>query len=918
METLTIDLKKKKSFEIGQQGDHNALCIHFINMKNVGTNKKYIYYTIDGIENCVPLTNDRFIVGYPLTAHSGIASAQLISKLNDNSIIKLSNVFAMNIKESKGYKDSGEYPVDPNIQSSYDLLDDLIDQTQDLINNYNYATLMEKLTQASSEATTSANTAKKCADELKSSTDFINTLDDKVAAQDSKIEKIEASTSHITTKQNTKIAALQTRMSEFTSLKDGSTTGDAELIDARIGADGTKYPCLGDAMRTQLDGVTNKKLGLSYMARSLRMDDANYPNDKISMSTDSYSNFHVEFYKTGNYAYASVRIGKFSEFKGKNMSIFLRNNTSRELTNVRLYYSKGFDWNVINKAQFTGGKTFYVGDNIVDLDIPYNVSGYSDDDNLCIGMEFDNDSNNDNRNINFDYFIAMHSDVFEHANAVNAVNAVNAQNAQNAVNGKKVKFRVAEGIGKSYVIDGKLGGVRIKFGKGDVTSNICIITTESIGKVSELRDKMLLVRCVNRNENSDDDNSIGWNFTHTHTLFNQWGQDNGGWGNLYTLAKDGIRFTTIDFDNDNYKDDDDVYLRINNKSSYKPQTEFSMDIEIIVWVVDKEYEKEMGTYIASRLIGFEPSEYVKKTDISSLINAEKYITCWGDSLTAGGGWTNTLKQLSNMAVYNGGTGGEGSNTIVARQGADVMVINNITIPSDTTPVIIAKRSVDGGITTFEGNKVTPLLQGGAHVNPCKIGDVVGTLKWTGSDYADTNGTWTFERNERGSQVVINRPTAIRTNYDINRNAPYLMVIFMGQNGGYSDLDDLVRQHRLMIEHSKARYVVVLGLSSGTKAQRASYEERMRKEFGRYFISLREYLSTPIYDNSGTIISCYGMDDQNVSIDSLYTYNGKTTLQEIQEGSVPHQILADSVHYTSGTKDVIGKMLYKKCCELGIF
>lgn len=253
METLTIDLKKKKSFEIGQQGDHNALCIHFINMKNVGTNKKYIYYTIDGIENCVPLTNDRFIVGYPLTAHSGIASAQLISKLNDNSIIKLSNVFAMNIKESKGYKDTGEYPVDPNIQFSYDLLDDLINETKDLINNYNYATLMEKLTQASSEATTSAATAKKCADELKDSTDFINTLDDKVAAQDSKIEKIEASTSHITTKQNTKIAALQTRMSEFTSLKDGSTTGDAELIDARIGADGTKYPSAGDAMRGQIE-----------------------------------------------------------------------------------------------------------------------------------------------------------------------------------------------------------------------------------------------------------------------------------------------------------------------------------------------------------------------------------------------------------------------------------------------------------------------------------------------------------------------------------------------------------------------------------------------------------------------------------------------------------------------------------------
>ena len=31
-----------------------------------------------------------------------------------------------------------------------------------------------------------------------------------------------------------------------------------------------------------------------------------------------------------------------------------------------------------------------------------------------------------------------------------------------------------------------------------------------------------------------------------------------------------------------------------------------------------------------------------------------YITCWGDSLTAGGGWTTLLGTLSGMNVYNGG------------------------------------------------------------------------------------------------------------------------------------------------------------------------------------------------------------------------------------------------------------------------
>ena len=94
---------------------------------------------------------------------------------------------------------------------------------------------------------------------------------------------------------------------------------------------------------------------------------------------------------------------------------------------------------------------------------------------------------------------------------------------------------------------------------------------------------------------------------------------------------------------------------------------------------------------------------------------------------------------------------------------------------------------------------------------------------------------------------------------------------------------------------------------------------MKKEFGRYFISLREYLAHPIKNSSGEIISCYGLADQGLEPGSK-EYNGTTyvALDEIATGTVPHQILADSVHYTLGTKTVIGNMLYKRCKELNIF
>lgn len=89
---------------------------------------------------------------------------------------------------------------------------------------------------------------------------------------------------------------LEARMNQFTSLKEGSTTGDAELIDGRIGYDGKVHDNIGGAIREQVGELKSDLAKLGHTSKNI-LKFTNYSitteNDGVSFSMDDDGKIHM-------------------------------------------------------------------------------------------------------------------------------------------------------------------------------------------------------------------------------------------------------------------------------------------------------------------------------------------------------------------------------------------------------------------------------------------------------------------------------------------------------------------------------------------------------------------------------------------------------------------------------------------------
>ncbi len=325
-------------------------------------------------------------------------------------------------------------------------------------------------------------------------------------------------------------------------------------------------------------------------------------------------------------------------------------------------------------------------------------------------------------------------------------------------------------------------------------------------------------------------------------------------------------------------------------------------------------------------------EAVKNEHDSDLEIISQYlpgIVCWGDSLTAGAGGNGVtypkvlqalivenicqpydLKSLFeskyaylvesedykvDIPVVNMGVGGENTLTIAGRNGAIPFVISEpLEIPAERT-------SVQVHFTSKDGQNVAPLRQGKAGIDSVTIGGIEGTLSISQESFTSEEYAYYFTRSVSGESKQIEPGTEIVTAAS-SQYLDYITVIFMGQNGGYADIEDLIRQQRAIIDHQTAnqdRFIIV-GLHTGTRESRRELEEAMQEEYGEHYINLREYMATQAMADAGL----------------------EPTAQDrilMEQGSTPASLLlSDALHFNATGYELIGKLVYSKLNTLGYF
>ena len=272
------------------------------------------------------------------------------------------------------------------------------------------------------------------------------------------------------------------------------------------------------------------------------------------------------------------------------------------------------------------------------------------------------------------------------------------------------------------------------------------------------------------------------------------------------------------------------------------------------------------------------------------------IVCIGDSLTHGTGeegtdYPSVLKnQLESHEIYipvvNMGVGGENTVTIGGRMGGIPFKLNEFTIPSgiEETPI---------SFIDSKDKEVTPLIAGfDRGMNPCKVMGVEGNIT------IDEDRNYYFTRKKEGRETPVPKETEVET-FAGKEYRDYIFVLFMGENGGYRDTEELIRQQQMIIDKQRKNKdkFIIIGLTTGSEESRKEQDSAMQEKWGEHYLNIRKYLCE------------YALDEclENLS---------EKDVEKCKKGTVPKYLRIDDIHYNDLGYRILAEAVYEKLEKLG--
>ena len=335
-----------------------------------------------------------------------------------------------------------------------------------------------------------------------------------------------------------------------------------------------------------------------------------------------------------------------------------------------------------------------------------------------------------------------------------------------------------------------------------------------------------------------------------------------------------------------------------------------------------------------------------EAEIEALLSG---IVAWGDSITQGAGkneltsatehqidlealgstanggnYVDVLTNLISKHVYSGidiancGVGGEATSTIASRADTETyyLYLNGA--------VTISSSAVTIPLTHFAtGGRVGILRQGAPDVNPVTIigkdssGNeisVVGSLSVSLTDDAPagTNKNtcdakylkYTFTRTDGGTDTldfVSGAKVITASSYLYDGRT---CIIFMGENGGYASIDELIKQQEEILEAcGNPEFYLIISTTSGSNESRTALRKALSERWGDRYINMGDELNS-----SKTSYQLAGYSNEVIS----------TVASNILNGTVSYLLIKDSCHPNAVGYAVIGNIIFERLFEIGAF